>query len=273
VVEAIGDPRVHYQPNRARLGLSGNWEALIESARGEFLLLLMDDDRLEPTFLARCLDQFERDPDLGVVFTNHTFARGERLTVRACDLLPGRHDNFAEEFLKRRPVAVSGAVWRSAAWPSVRPLPNTAACDVVLFGRLAELGYPFFYLDEPLMKYRVHEAMYSSSRAFRDETTRAWEHLSFSDPVAQRELNRLLADTLLSLAAAKIKEGDLDSARADIARASRLGPTSRRRRFGLAFAASNVAAARLAQAFARLKLAKRQVPTWIKRRFRARVPS
>jgi glycosyltransferase involved in cell wall biosynthesis len=254
VVAAIGDGRVRYQRNARRLGLSGNWEALIEASRGDFLLLLMDDDRLEPTFLARCLDEFNRDEDLGVVFTNHTFARQDGLAVRRCEVAPGRHDNFAEQFLKLRPVAVSAALWRSEVWPSVRPLPNTAAADMVLFGRIAELGCPFFYVDEPLMRYRVHDAMYSSTRAFRDEATRAWEQLSFSGARAQRERDRLLADSLLSLASAKIKEGDLASARGDVVRAGRLGPSSRLRSLGLRAAASHAVFARLALAFARLRM-------------------
>ena len=55
----------------------------------------------------------------------------------------------------RPAIAISAAMIARAAWQAVRPLPNTAAADMVLFGRLAERRLPFHYVDSPLMRYRM----------------------------------------------------------------------------------------------------------------------
>lgn len=254
VVDAAGDPRVRYQPNPSRLGIARNWEALIASAKGDYLLLLMDDDRLETGFLTRCLEVFGRDPELGVVFTNHTIANGGAVTVRRCHLQAGRHDRFATAFLQQRPVAISAALWRASAWQVIRPLPDTGAADMVLFAKLAEAGYPFYYLDEPLMCYRVHASNYSSTQRFRQDRVRAWRELSFNDPAAQRERDSLLAEALRSRAAGAIQDGNLAAARVDIAEARQLDRRLSLYELGISLAASHESMARVARAVARLKV-------------------
>src|SRR2546425_3765166 len=71
VVNRFGDPRVRYLRNPRRLGMAGNWNAVLDRADGRLLGLLMDDDRLLPGFVRSTVSQFEEDPSLGVVFTNH----------------------------------------------------------------------------------------------------------------------------------------------------------------------------------------------------------
>jgi glycosyltransferase involved in cell wall biosynthesis len=45
--------RVRYQRQPANVGVARNWGTGVDLARGEFVALLMDDDRYEPDFLAR----------------------------------------------------------------------------------------------------------------------------------------------------------------------------------------------------------------------------
>src|SRR3954451_10064879 len=73
VVAAFGDDRVRYLKNARRLGMAQNWQALLDAAQGEILGLLMDDDRWAPDFLESCVDVLVADPEVGVVFTNHSF--------------------------------------------------------------------------------------------------------------------------------------------------------------------------------------------------------
>jgi glycosyltransferase involved in cell wall biosynthesis len=259
VVREVGDPRVRYRANGSRLGIAGDWRRLLDSARGDFVLLLMDDDRLEQRFLERCLSVFAADRELGVVFTNHTFARedGSADVVRACDLPAGRHDHFAEVLVRLNPVAICAALWRAEIWPEVRPLPDTASADMVLFGRIADLGWPFSYIDEPLMRYRVHSAMYSAERCFREDGVRALESLEFRDRLAQRERDRRLAGALLRRAAAELDDDALAAARRDVRRAWSLGPPNRPRAFALAAVASNPGLAGAARRWARLRRVRR----------------
>src|SRR5262249_35050312 len=107
-----------------------------------------------------------------------------------------------------------------------------------LFGRIADRGWPFHYIDEPLMRYRVHTSNYSSGRAFREDGVRAWESLTFRDPAAQRQRDRRLAQSLLSRAAVEVREDALPAARRDVRRAWSLQPDHRLRALALAVAAS-----------------------------------
>src|SRR5437870_5191686 len=45
------DSRFRYQKNNRNLGLAGNWNALADAARGEYINIIGDDDRLLPNFL------------------------------------------------------------------------------------------------------------------------------------------------------------------------------------------------------------------------------
>lgn len=266
VVSAIGDPRVRHQPNERRLGMCGNWQRLLDTARGTFVLLLMDDDRLQPRFLERCLAEFDADLALGVVFSNVTFARedGSPDILRRCDLRPGRHDQFAETFVRVKPVGISAALWRAEIWPAIRPLPDTASADMVIFGRIADLGWPFNYVDEPLMRYRVHESNYSRGLQFREDGVRAWESLSFRDSGAQRQRDRRLALALLSRAAYEIRNDSLADARRDVRRAWGLDKETWLRALALAVVASDRRVARGARYWARVnqdRRAKRAAPS------------
>lgn len=230
VVRELGDPRVRVLVHPARLGMAGNWTALLDAAEAPVVALLMDDDRLAPTFLERCLAVLAADPATGVAFTDHLFDRDGVRRARGCPLAGGPHDDFVATLLRDSPVAVSAAAFRRGLWERVRPLPDTAAADMVLFGRLAELGVRFHYVDEPLMIYRVHGANLSSDPAFRTDAVCAWRALRFSDPAAEALRRGREAEALVSRAALRIRCGELAGAREDLAAARALGGPGRRRR-------------------------------------------
>ena len=53
VVQTFSDRRIRYVRQSVNVGLTANWGAGIDLARGKFVSLLMDDDQYLPTFLAR----------------------------------------------------------------------------------------------------------------------------------------------------------------------------------------------------------------------------
>lgn len=230
ICSARPDRRLHYVRHPAQLGMAGNWNALLDLARSEFVALCSDDDRIAPTFVERCLACFEEDPGLDVVFTNHDLVSGAHRRTRDCALPPGRHDDFAATFLEYLPVAASAAMFRHEAWQAVRPMPDTAAADMVLFGRLAGAGYAFYYLAESLMDYRTHDAMLSSTDAFKDDAVLAWNDLRFTDERAELRRRELLGEALCSRAALKVRVGDAVGARQDAREASSLLRGTARRR-------------------------------------------
>lgn len=250
VVERIGDHRVSYVANPARLGIAGNWNALLDRSRADAVALLMDDDVLAPDFLSTCVERLREHADVGVVFTNHLFDEGERTRPRTCDVAEGRHDDFLVTFLRHRPVAVSAALMRREVWRDVRPLPDTAAADMVLFARAAAAGWPFFYVDRPLMTYRSHGDMFSSTLGFRNDVVAAWRSMSFERPEAEALRRRLLGDALLSRASMRLRERDRQGAAADVREARSLGTSAPRQALALTVATRSALLGSIAVALA-----------------------
>ncbi len=229
IVDAVADGRITYVCNSPRLGAAANFTALFDRARGQYIAPINDDDCYLPNFLECCLDVFERMPDLGLVFANLYLDDGLHLRVRDCDLAAGRHDAWEYEFMRTLPVPFSASMFRREVWQQIRPLPQTFAADAVLFARMVRDGWPAFYLDQPLVVYREHRGAWSGSETFRTEVVSAWENISFANVRAETLRRRKLADALLNRAAQSIRLGHARAARADIAHAEALGPSSNRR--------------------------------------------
>jgi glycosyltransferase involved in cell wall biosynthesis len=227
VVAPFDDPRLTYHRHEERLGMAGNWSFLLDNARGDLIGLLGDDDRLLPGYLEAVVSTFDRDPSLGVVFTDHYFDRDGELTQRECELPGGRHEPFLLPYLTHLPVPISATLMRRDVWEAIRPLPELKSSDVVMFLRAAEAGYAFHYVDEPLMAYRMsHPNQLSQQAAFRHDTVEVWELFEFADPAAEKLRRGHLARELVSRAALNLKEGKHDEALADLERADDLAPGS-----------------------------------------------
>jgi glycosyltransferase involved in cell wall biosynthesis len=263
VVAAEPDARVRYVRNAQRLGIAGNWTALCDRAGGDALTLLMDDDRLSRDFFSTCLPHFDEDPRVGVVFTNHWFDTAGELVERECALPQGRYAAFAVPLMKYNPVPISAAVIRREAWMSARPLPDTGAADLVLWGRIAEQGWAFRYVDRPLMVYERHSENYSRESRFRSEVVEALDALRFSDPAAEKLRRQRLADALLSRAALlSVGGGRPAAARRDVARARSLGPTSSLQLAAVDLATRSALVQRVARGAARVTRARPWKAGW-----------
>ncbi len=67
VLSQCDDPRVRVVRQDTNLGLIGNWNACLAEARGEYIALVPDDDRISPWFLERCMSLVQADPGLPIV--------------------------------------------------------------------------------------------------------------------------------------------------------------------------------------------------------------
>jgi glycosyltransferase involved in cell wall biosynthesis len=225
LVEGFGDDRVRYIRNPAPLGLNGNARRVLSVARGRFVGLLDDDDVLLPGFLEAVISRFTADPTLGVVFANHLVRSGAEQRVRDVSLAEGRHGSFLFHLLQLKPVATSATLMRREIWDDgtrrFQPVGSVERgflwYSIVL--NAAELGWAFYYIDEPLMVYRVHQSQASSSaRLMREYEVDLWERFSFADDRCERLRQNYLASALLSRAAILLGSQP-QSARVDVAEA------------------------------------------------------
>ena len=162
--QVASDGRVRYLRHERRLGLAGNWNALAEAARGEYLVIIGDDDRLLPRFVSALL--CAATPDASVVFANHYLidGGGRRLEAESSECTRA----YARDLLPPGPVAdAPAAVWRNSV-PVCASLIRTADVrrlkfkedlntpEIELFARMAEEGARFVFVPEYLAEYRTH---------------------------------------------------------------------------------------------------------------------
>ena len=73
VLSRFRDPRLRILTQRENIGLLPNWNSCVANAKGEYLLLVSDDDRLAPWILERCMALFSQHPRLPIVVALSNF--------------------------------------------------------------------------------------------------------------------------------------------------------------------------------------------------------
>jgi glycosyltransferase involved in cell wall biosynthesis len=161
---AANDARVRYQRNSRNLGLAGNWNALADEARGEFLVIIGDDDRLLPNFITTLVEIIE--PHAQVAFANHYLINSEGVRLDA-ESRKCTHDYERDRLLTgevtdavacvwKNSVPMSAALLRTADVKRLRFKEDLNTPEIELFARLANEGGRFVFMPEYLSEYRVH---------------------------------------------------------------------------------------------------------------------
>jgi glycosyltransferase involved in cell wall biosynthesis len=81
IVTAHRDPRLRVIRHPENIGITANFNAALESARGEFVKLLCADDLLERESIAKQVDALDAAPHAAIAVSQHDFisARGRRI--------------------------------------------------------------------------------------------------------------------------------------------------------------------------------------------------
>lgn len=140
---AARDRRVRVIRQAENVGLTANFNALLTAAAGEFVLVLADDDWLEPTYVEHCLVALDADPGLVLASGGARYHGGNGAPVSGVelDLLdPDPARRVLRYFAHVRDnVTIYGLIRRSALTPLL-PMQNRLAGDWLLCGRLAMTG-------------------------------------------------------------------------------------------------------------------------------------
>lgn len=228
VVTRYDDPRVRYVRNPTRLGLSANARSLLSSARGRYVGLLDDDDRMLPGYLDATIGRLDEDERVGIVFTNWFHEAGGRLHEREWPLEGGRHDDFLAEILRGCPAQLSSALIRREAWEEGErrhPVRDDASVDMTVWMRTAEAGWSFHFIDERLMVYSIHpDQVTYEEDLIRERAVQVWSSFRFDDPECERLRRRRVAEALLDRANLRLRRGRLRAAGRDMRSAQRIAP-------------------------------------------------
>jgi glycosyltransferase involved in cell wall biosynthesis len=149
--------------NPENLGLVGNWNRALRETQGEYVLLFHQDDEMRPTMLQRVRDVLRAHPDVALVHTGfECFEDGEHRQPRAALAASGRSAGavFVEALARGNFVCCPSVVMARRIYDHAGVFDPRFkfAADQEMWLR-AGLHGDVFYLAEPLISYRIHDAM------------------------------------------------------------------------------------------------------------------
>lgn len=69
LVKEFNDPRIRYIKHKNNIGANNNFNFCLEQARGEYVLLLQDDDLIDNDFIETCINASNGSTEIGILRT------------------------------------------------------------------------------------------------------------------------------------------------------------------------------------------------------------
>ncbi len=192
VARYAGDKRLVYRRNERNIGFAANVHNAVRLARGEALVILGSDDRLEPRFMEAGIAFLQAHPEVSMVHGPAAWIDGEGhrfggtghvwppTTPGPQAMLQAFEAGFCFSTMLMRTEAIRASGPFNESWQEVT--------DLWLFLRMCLAG-DIGYLDEVLCEYRVHAdamsmPMYSTNLMFRRQLAAARECFAWPEAVA-----------------------------------------------------------------------------------------
>ena len=236
--EFADDQRVTYVRHSKNLGITGNWRAGIERAKGEFFCLLHDDDTFEPTFVESLLLPMQHNDSLILAFCDHWMmdAQGSRNThdseatnnrFRRHRLTTGILPDFAASALVDSSIPVGATLFRRSMIELTFIAEQAkGSIDSWLFYQCVRTGRNAYYLPDRLMNYRTHSGGMSSSMPIYMAEGHLYRYeIILGDLNLMRihpQIKALLAETLTSYGISLLAAGERGNARHSLKKSMRL---------------------------------------------------
>jgi glycosyltransferase involved in cell wall biosynthesis len=168
---AAQHPQITIEQNERNLGMVGNFNRVVNRARGQFVMTMGSDDLLLPNFVRRCIETFTQFPQTDLVTTNYFFYDGEndKTWEKVIKLAPGLHRYFVGGVVLVNNFSINFTLFKREALEKLRVngnpfLTSFYTFDLEMWYRVAFAGMNTYYLPEPLGKFRVHAASASKKQ-------------------------------------------------------------------------------------------------------------
>ncbi|GEM_PF-781097 len=184
-------PEVHFTLHEANIGSCANFNSLVDQARGRYIMVLGDDDRLVPDALEKLVAALEEDVDVcfgnlhvidqqGKRLPEHTEAiNRERRRLPAGKLSAIEAQIAAWKVL----IPIFGSLIRTDVFRRFRFREDLLLTDTEFFIRLAHAGVSFKYIAEFVSEVRYHPYRISSSLTHFERLAKALSAVDVAPPV------------------------------------------------------------------------------------------
>lgn len=152
------DPRIRVRRNDHNLGWTGNINACIAAAKGEYIVFLCDDDELLPDMVKICADFLDANPHVGLV---HTPAYYVGITGKQKPVIPEIRpilkaglealEHTAYEFN----IVFSATMARAESFRKLGLFKESISADYEMWSRISTV-YDVGYIRDPLVRVYVH---------------------------------------------------------------------------------------------------------------------
>ncbi len=176
-------------PGRINQGVSRSRLLGLQEAQGEFIALLDADDSFLPGKMEKQLQVFREHPE---VIMCHTAAKVQNENVSGLKAYTARKKDFAPFEENRQyqlldqpyrlqycPICNSSVLVRCESMRSAfRAIPQAYQCEDWLTSCLLAQAGSFYYIDEPLVTYRIHADSFTENHS-RDQLKQTFGEIEF----------------------------------------------------------------------------------------------
>jgi glycosyltransferase involved in cell wall biosynthesis len=187
---AVRDSRVRVRTASRALPIELNWRRAAAVEKGEYLLFVGHDDRLDPDYLAIVDELIRRCPDAALFTTHFRLIDARGRVLRPCRPMPAREtmaELLASRLAYRRDMTGMGVVVRSSAYDAVGGMPafeGLAHADDVLWLGLLDGSWKATAPDEAY-SYRLHAASAFHSLPWRPAVAAVERYAGFVESLSE----------------------------------------------------------------------------------------
>lgn len=170
IVNKIGKGRVNFYRHPQNLGISGNWTSCIQRAKGYWVHILHQDDRILPGFYHRFRQVIEQNPTINTAFCRNIYM-DELGNWQYLSNLESIYPGFLSEWLNKILISCAmmcpAVVVRRSVYETLGGFHSELkyALDWDMWKRIS-VNYKLWYEPEPLACYRIHPTS-TSNRLIR----------------------------------------------------------------------------------------------------------
>lgn len=143
-------------------GIAAAYRDALKVAEGDILVFLDADDLAVNGRTGRIVETFQKNEKAGIVYHALEFMDEKGQSLNLVNRLPAylNNRNWFFHLFKRNYFTGSALAVRNFEW--LKSDLDIICCDYYFCLQIAEKGYEFSYIDEPLIRYRIHQHNTSS---------------------------------------------------------------------------------------------------------------